>query len=246
MLSLKRMELQVPCCCVCVCVRYVCGGRCCVVLAWGQRAGGGRQKGERVCCVRGAARRPAAARRFRRRIAAAGIRPAMPAQTLPASLAPRPPLLSLPAPAPRQVAWQRLRQYLEDDVSVEGRMVATNRGGVIVEVECIRGFCPGSQLGQRVQTFEELLDRTMAFKVTEVDEEKARLMLSNKRVVADERVGGFKVRAALGWWWGGGLGGRGWPGSGRWAADVGPASVLPMLTANAGCQCWLPMLAGLA
>ncbi|EFN56628.1 hypothetical protein CHLNCDRAFT_22007 [Chlorella variabilis] len=92
-----------------------------------------------------------------------------------------------------QVAWQRLRQYLEDDVSVEGRVVATNRGGVIVEVECIRGFCPGSQLGQRVQTFEELLDRTMAFKVTEVDEEKARLMLSNKRVVADERVGGFKV-----------------------------------------------------
>lgn len=30
--------------------------------------------------------------------------------------------------------------------------------------------------------------------VTEVDEEKARLMLSNKRTAADERVNGFKVR----------------------------------------------------
>lgn len=34
-----------------------------------------------------------------------------------------------------------------------------------MEVENIRGFCPGSQLGQRVQTFEELVGRTMAFKV---------------------------------------------------------------------------------
>lgn len=54
-----------------------------------------------------------------------------------------------PAPRPaRQVAWQRLRQCSEDDVAVEGAVVATNRGGIIVEVENIRGFCPGSQLGQ--------------------------------------------------------------------------------------------------
>ncbi|KAI7838589.1 hypothetical protein COHA_007660 [Chlorella ohadii] len=92
-----------------------------------------------------------------------------------------------------QVAWQRLRQCMEDDVAVEGEVVGTNRGGIIVEVENIRGFCPGSQLGQRVQSFEELMGRTMNFKVTEVDEEKARLMVSNKRIAADERVGGYKV-----------------------------------------------------
>ncbi|PSC75243.1 30S ribosomal chloroplastic [Micractinium conductrix] len=91
------------------------------------------------------------------------------------------------------VAWQRLRQFTEDDVAVTGEVVGTNRGGVIVEVENIRGFCPGSQLGQRVATFEELLGRVMPFKVTEVDEEKARLMLSNKRIAADERTAGFKV-----------------------------------------------------
>ncbi len=32
------------------------------------------------------------------------------------------------------------------------------------QVENIRGFCPGSQLGQRVQSFEELMGRTMNFK----------------------------------------------------------------------------------
>ena len=32
------------------------------------------------------------------------------------------------------VAWQRLRQCMDDDVSVGGAVVATNRGGIIVEV----------------------------------------------------------------------------------------------------------------
>ncbi len=33
----------------------------------------------------------------------------------------------------------------------------------------------------------------LPLQVTEVDEEKARLMVSNKRIAADERVGGYKV-----------------------------------------------------
>jgi hypothetical protein len=77
-----------------------------------------------------------------------------------------PPLGPLsPLPPRPQVAWQRLRQCMDDEVAVEGAVVGTNRGGIIVEVESIRGFCPGSQLGQRVATFEELLDRKMLFKV---------------------------------------------------------------------------------
>ncbi|KAI3426993.1 hypothetical protein D9Q98_006937 [Chlorella vulgaris] len=92
-----------------------------------------------------------------------------------------------------QVAWQRLRQYMEDDVAVEGTVVGTNRGGILVDIENIRGFCPGSQLGKRVVEFEELMNLKMNFKITEVDEEKTRLMLSNKRVAAEERASSFKV-----------------------------------------------------
>ena len=39
-----------------------------------------------------------------------------------------------------QVAWQRLRQCMEDDVAVEGEVVGTNRGGIIVEVRTISSF----------------------------------------------------------------------------------------------------------
>lgn len=88
-----------------------------------------------------------------------GQRPAHAGAPLPAGPLPARPFISAPAlprpPCPParawsqlQVAWQRLRQCSEDDVAVEGAVVGTNRGGIIVEVENIRGFCPGSQLGQ--------------------------------------------------------------------------------------------------
>lgn len=91
------------------------------------------------------------------------------------------------------VAWHRLRQFMEEDVSISATCVGVNRGGLLVDVENIRGFCPGSQLGQRVVTFDELLGKELEFKVTEVDEEKGRLMLSNKRAAASVAASAFKV-----------------------------------------------------
>ncbi len=46
------------------------------------------------------------------------------------------------------VAWQRMRQYMEEDVKVFGEVVGTNRGGVMVDVNGIRGFVPASQLAK--------------------------------------------------------------------------------------------------
>jgi small subunit ribosomal protein S1 len=91
------------------------------------------------------------------------------------------------------VAWRRLQQLMEEDVSVKATVVGVNRGGLLADVENIRGFCPGSQLGQRVAMFEELMGHEMEFKVTEVDEEKGRLMLSNKRAAQADAAAAFKV-----------------------------------------------------
>lgn len=91
------------------------------------------------------------------------------------------------------VAWQRLRQLMEEDASVRAVVAGVNRGGLLVDVENIRGFCPGSQLARRVATFDELLGKDLEFKITEVDEEKGRLMLSNKRAAGAEAAAGFSV-----------------------------------------------------
>jgi len=82
---------------------------------------------------------------------------------------------------------------MEEEVAISAKVVGVNRGGLLVDIEGIRGFCPGSQLGQRVATFEELMGHEMQFRITEVDEEKTRLMLSNRRVGAETRVSSFKV-----------------------------------------------------
>lgn len=63
------------------------------------------------------------------------------------------------------ISWARLRQMMEEDVSFAAKVVAVNRGGVMVEVENVRGFCPGSQLGFRVQTFDELIGKDLTVKV---------------------------------------------------------------------------------
>lgn len=92
-----------------------------------------------------------------------------------------------------QLAWARLRQMMEEDITVKAKVSGVNRGGLLVEVENIRGFCPGSQLGMRVASFEELLDREMDFKIMEASEQTGKLMLSNKRAASAEAAAGFNV-----------------------------------------------------
>jgi small subunit ribosomal protein S1 len=92
-----------------------------------------------------------------------------------------------------EAAWGRLQQLMDEDVTVTATVVGANRGGILAEVENIRGFCPGSQLAQRVTTFEELLGKELTFKITEVDPEKTRLMLSAKRASTAAGIAAFNV-----------------------------------------------------
>ena len=44
------------------------------------------------------------------------------------------------------ICWQRVKQLQEEDVTVHGKVVQINKGGVMVEVEHLRGFVPLSQM----------------------------------------------------------------------------------------------------
>jgi ribosomal protein S1 len=45
------------------------------------------------------------------------------------------------------LAWQRITQIQAEDVTVYGEVVSSNRGGLLVLVEGLRGFVPSSHLG---------------------------------------------------------------------------------------------------
>jgi len=81
-----------------------------------------------------------------------------------------------------EAAWERCRQAQRDDLALSGEVLSVNRGGILVEVENLRGFIPQSHLGPRLALGdrEELVGQTLPVKFIEVDEEKNRLVASHR------------------------------------------------------------------
>ncbi|KAK3187678.1 hypothetical protein Dsin_027239 [Dipteronia sinensis] len=86
-----------------------------------------------------------------------------------------------------ELAWERCRQLQTEDVVVKGKVVGANKGGVVAELEGLRGFVPFSQISSK-STAEELLGMEIPLKFVEVDEEQSRLVLSNRKAMADSQA----------------------------------------------------------
>jgi len=76
--------------------------------------------------------------------------------------------------------WRRLRQMYEEAASVEGHVSSFNASGLMVEVQGQRGFVPGSHVPNSVDP-ASLVGTTITLKLLEVDEDRQRLVLSNRR-----------------------------------------------------------------
>ncbi|PIN18100.1 hypothetical protein CDL12_09226 [Handroanthus impetiginosus] len=85
------------------------------------------------------------------------------------------------------LAWERCRQLQAEDVVVKGKVVGANKGGVEALVEGLHGFVPFSQISTN-STAEELLEKELPLKFVEVDEEQSRLVLSNRKGMADSQA----------------------------------------------------------
>ncbi|GMP57209.1 hypothetical protein CsSME_00021386 [Camellia sinensis var. sinensis] len=85
------------------------------------------------------------------------------------------------------LAWERCRQLQAEDVVVKGKIVGANKGGIVAMVEGLRGFVPFSQISTK-STAEDLLDKDLPLKFVEVDEEQTRLVLSNRKAMADSQA----------------------------------------------------------
>jgi small subunit ribosomal protein S1 len=85
------------------------------------------------------------------------------------------------------LAWERCRQLQAEDAVVKGKVLNGNKGGVVALVEGLRGFVPFSQISTK-STAEELFDKELPLKFVEVDEEQSRLVLSNRKAMADSQA----------------------------------------------------------
>ncbi|KAF3641027.1 30S ribosomal protein S1, chloroplastic [Capsicum annuum] len=85
------------------------------------------------------------------------------------------------------IAWERCRQLQDEDVVVKGKVVGANKGGVVALVEGLHGFVPFSQIFSK-STAEELLEKELPLKFVEVDQEQTRVILSNRKAMADSQT----------------------------------------------------------
>lgn len=83
-------------------------------------------------------------------------------------------------------AWAELKQKMEQDETVEAEVAEVVKGGLVVNLG-VRGFIPASLVERHyVEDFSDYKGRPLRLKIIELDEEKNKLILSQKAVLDAE------------------------------------------------------------
>jgi small subunit ribosomal protein S1 len=79
-------------------------------------------------------------------------------------------------------AWIDLRAMQEEKKAFNCRVITTNKGGVVADIQGIRGFIPRSHLVDKVN-MGGLVGKTLSVVLVELDETRNKLVLSNSLAV---------------------------------------------------------------
>ncbi|GIW59096.1 MAG: hypothetical protein KatS3mg087_0162 [Patescibacteria group bacterium] len=83
--------------------------------------------------------------------------------------------------------WETFKEKMDLEEAIEVKGIELNKGGLIVEVEGIRGFVPSSQFSaQHLGKIHELVGKSFLVKVIEVDRRSNRLVFSEKHIHLEE------------------------------------------------------------
>jgi small subunit ribosomal protein S1 len=81
--------------------------------------------------------------------------------------------------------WKKLAEMMKNDTPIDCTITATVKGGLLVDVMGLRGFVPSSQIRMR-SNLEELIGQTLPFKILTLDQQRNNIILSNRKVVAEQ------------------------------------------------------------
>ncbi|HWL22453.1 MAG TPA: 30S ribosomal protein S1 [Ureibacillus sp.] len=85
-------------------------------------------------------------------------------------------------------AWDKLEAQFASGESFEAEVKDVVKGGLVVDLG-VRGFVPASLVEDYfVEDFEDYKGKTLSFKITELDKEKGRLILSHRAVVEEQKT----------------------------------------------------------
>ncbi|MGE8077905.1 30S ribosomal protein S1 [Peribacillus loiseleuriae] len=84
-------------------------------------------------------------------------------------------------------AWDKLERMFETQEVFEAEVRDVVKGGLVVDLG-VRGFVPASLVEDYfVEDFSDYKNKSLTFKIVELDKEKNRLILSHRSVVQDEK-----------------------------------------------------------
>nr|WP_106784663.1 30S ribosomal protein S1 [Lysinibacillus timonensis] len=84
-------------------------------------------------------------------------------------------------------AWDKLEAQFASGEIFEAEVKDVVKGGLVVDLG-VRGFVPASLVEDHfVEDFEDYKGKTLSFKITELDKEKGRLILSHRAVVEEQK-----------------------------------------------------------
>lgn len=84
--------------------------------------------------------------------------------------------------------WDELKSASESQTTISGLVVDAVKGGLVVDLG-VRGFIPKSQIATRnLNNLERYIGQPIEVKVLEVNREKGRVLLSERKVADEQRV----------------------------------------------------------
>jgi len=99
--------------------------------------------------------------------------------------------------AQEQLSWENVDKLLEESGVIDTKIIGFNKGGLIVDVDGLRGFVPASQVSamRRTQSsgetpeqrWQKMVGQPISVRVIEVDRERRRLIVSERAANTESR-----------------------------------------------------------
>ena len=83
--------------------------------------------------------------------------------------------------------WNELKEKFENSEIIEGKIIRRIKGGMIVDLNPVQGFLPGSQIDIKpITNFDEYIGKTTEFKIVKFNEMRQNIVLSRKEILATD------------------------------------------------------------
>jgi small subunit ribosomal protein S1 len=89
--------------------------------------------------------------------------------------------------AKTQRSWEAINDALENDVIIKGFVKSRTKGGLIVDIQGVEAFLPGSQIDIKpIRDYDIYVGKTMEFKVVKINHEFKNVVVSHKVLIEDD------------------------------------------------------------